>query len=201
MTTSVLPQSNEEYGTKEYWNTRYSKEDEESTFDWFKTYADISDMIRGIIPDKSSRILMLGCGNSTLSEDMWSDGYHDIVNIDYSSIVIEQMRRRHPWLEMDVRDLQFPDGSFDIAIDKGTMDAMMTLKGDVWDPPQQVIDDCTKEVDEVVRVLCPDSGIFVYLTFGQPHFRRRYLMRPGTNLEIKQLGEAFHYYLYVLRRS
>lgn len=33
---------------------------------------------------------------------------------------------------MDVRDLQFPDGAFDVAIDKGTMDAMMTSKGDVW---------------------------------------------------------------------
>ena len=49
------------------------------------------------------------------------------------------------------------------------MDAMMTAKGDVWvgsivfdtpcesllirpqDPPQQVIDDCTKEVDEILR--------------------------------------------------
>jgi hypothetical protein len=35
-------------------------------------------------------------------------------------------------MEADVRSLPFPDGSFDIAIDKGTMDAMMTAKGDVW---------------------------------------------------------------------
>ena len=33
---------------------------------------------------------------------------------------------------MDVRDLKFPSESFDFAIDKGTMDAMMTSKGDVW---------------------------------------------------------------------
>lgn len=43
------------------------------------------------------------------------------------------------------------------------------------------------------------GGIFVYLTFGQPHFRRRYLDRPGTTLEIRKLGEAFHYYLYIIR--
>ena len=43
------------------------------------------------------------------------------------------------------------------------------------------------------------GGIFVYLTFGQPHFRRRYLDRPGTTLEIRKLGEAFHYYLYIVR--
>ena len=34
--------------------------------------------------------------------------------------------------EMDVRDLKFDPASFDVAIDKGTMDAMMTEKGDVW---------------------------------------------------------------------
>jgi len=100
---------------------------------------------------------------------------------------------------MDIRDLRFEDMSFDVTIDKGTMDAMMTTKGDVWNPPQQVIDDCNKEVDETLRVL-RKGGVFIYLTFGQPHFRRRYLQRDGTTLEIKELGEAFHYYLYILRK-
>lgn len=77
---------------------------------------------------------------------------------------------------------------------------------------------CNREVDEVLRCALagmtpygdskPDrvshrvlrkGGIFVYLTFGQPHFRRRYLDRPGTTLEIRKLGEAFHYYLYIVR--
>lgn len=148
---------------------------------------------------------MLGCGNSTLSEDLWDDGYHNIVNVDYSAVLIDRMRKRHSqdrpemeWLEMDVRNLSFQADSFDVAIDKGTMDAMMTAKGDVWDPPQQVVDDCTKEVDETLRVL-KKGGLFIYLTFGQPHFRRRFLTRPGTTLEIKELGDAFHYYLYIMR--
>lgn len=33
------------------------------------------------------------------------------------------------------------------------MDAMMTAKGSVWDPPDQVVEDCTREIDEVVRYL------------------------------------------------
>ncbi|KAG5647515.1 hypothetical protein DXG03_009452 [Asterophora parasitica] len=79
------------------------------------------------------------------------------------------------------------------------MDAMMTSKGDVWDPPEQVVTDCTKEVNETLRVLRKGKGLFIYLTFGQPHFRKRYLTRPGSTLEIKELGEAFHYYLYIVR--
>ncbi|KAF8967722.1 S-adenosyl-L-methionine-dependent methyltransferase [Flammula alnicola] len=204
--SSVLPAKNEQYGTKEYWDQRYSEEGEGESFDWFKSYADLAELLHVFIPNKSSKILMLGCGNSRLSEDMWGDGYRNIVNTDYSKILIDQMKKRHSllrpemeWHEMDVRSLVFEDETFDVAIDKGTMDAMMTVKGDVWDPPQQVIDDCTQEVDETLRVL-RKGGIFIYLTFGQPHFRRRYLQRQGTTLEIKQLGEAFHYYLYILRK-
>ena len=37
---------------------------------------------------------MLGCGNSMLSEDMYNDGYRNIVNIDFSSIVINNMKRK-----------------------------------------------------------------------------------------------------------
>ncbi|OSX64441.1 hypothetical protein POSPLADRAFT_1045484 [Postia placenta MAD-698-R-SB12] len=203
--TDVLPQKNDEYGSKEYWDQRYSKEPSGASFDWFKSYADVADIIRELIPDKASRILMLGCGNSTLSEDMYDDGYKSIVNTDYSGVLIENMQQRHEytrpemqWLEMDIRDLKFEQDTFDVAIDKGTMDAMMTAKGDVWDPPEDVVENCNREVDEVLRVLKP-GGIFIYLTFGQPHFRRRYLTRPGTTLEVRALGEAFHYYLYILR--
>ncbi|KAI0794493.1 S-adenosyl-L-methionine-dependent methyltransferase [Fomes fomentarius] len=203
--TEILPKKNEEYGTREYWDQRYTQESEDSSFDWFKSYSDIADILREIVPDKSSKVLMLGCGNSTLSQDMYDDGYKNIVNTDYSSVLIEKMRHKHEesapemeWLEMDIRDLKFEDGSFDVAIDKGTMDAMMTAKADVWDPPEDVIQNCNREVDEVLRVL-RKGGIFIYLTFGQPHFRRRYLDRPNTTLEIRKLGEAFHYYLYIVR--
>lgn len=37
---------------------------------------------------------------------------------------------------MDVRSLQLPDASVDVAIDKGTLDAM--IHGSLWDPPDDV---------------------------------------------------------------
>lgn len=54
--------------------------------------------------------------------------------------------------------------------------------------------------DPDLRVLRKGTGVFLYLTFGQPHFRKRFLTRPETTLKIKELGEAFHYYLYILRK-
>lgn len=98
------------------------------------------------------------------------------------------------------------------------MDAMMTAKGSVWDPPAQVVEDCTREIDEVIRsdqcllyrmllshfppmsrVLRKPGGAFIYITFGQPHFRRRFLTRDGWDLEVREFGDMFHYYCYIMR--
>jgi hypothetical protein len=39
-------------------------------FDWFKSYADLASYLHDLVPLRSSRILVLGCGNSTLSEEV-----------------------------------------------------------------------------------------------------------------------------------
>lgn len=42
-------------------------------------------------PSKETcRVLNVGCGNSQLSEFMVQDGWFDIVNIDYSEVVINK---------------------------------------------------------------------------------------------------------------
>ena len=76
---------------------------------------------------------MLGCGNSELSEQMYDAGYTKITNIDISSVVIEQMAERSrlsrpemKFLVGDVTDLHmYADSSFDILIDKSTIDALL----------------------------------------------------------------------------
>lgn len=47
--------------------------------------------------------------------------------LKYSTVLIEQMKEKHAenrpemeWHQMDIRDLKFPDGSFDVALDKGS---------------------------------------------------------------------------------
>jgi len=151
---------------------------------------------------------MLGCGNSALSEAMYDAGWRNIVNVDYSPAVISTMAQRHTsrpsmsWEVMDVLDLWYPDASFDLVIDKGTMDAMLTTKGDPWNPPAKDVRACTREVDEALRVLTKRRGSkFIYFTFGQPHFRKRYLVdRPQFTLQTRSIGppEGFEYFLYVL---
>lgn len=69
---------------------------------------------------------------------MYSDGFRLITNIDYSPVVIENMRNRSPearsmkWLVMDATNLEFSDGSFDVVIEKATLDALLVGEKDPW---------------------------------------------------------------------
>ena len=62
---------------------------------------------------------------------MYRAGYRSITNIDYSSVCISAMSARHSdcpgmtWHEMDVRQLSFPDASYDVILEKATLDALM----------------------------------------------------------------------------
>lgn len=82
------------YGSgPEYWNDRYTRQT--FLFEWLRQHkhiADLVDEICGGVRDVS--ILHLGCGNSELPEKLYDAGYHNIVNTDTSSVVLEQMAAR-----------------------------------------------------------------------------------------------------------
>lgn len=73
-------------------NERYRQEGDDSTFDWFRDYSQIKSLLTDLIPDKNLKILMLGCGNSALSEDMYNDGFKNITNVD---VRIKRTLRRY----------------------------------------------------------------------------------------------------------
>ena len=87
------------YGDPKYWDKRYS-DNAGTMFDWLEDFYSLKPLLYDLIPDKSSRILIIGCGNAPLSEDMYDDGYHNIFNIDISSVVINQMRERNSSREL-----------------------------------------------------------------------------------------------------
>lgn len=43
----------------------------------------------------SNTVLIVGCGNSALSENMYDNGLQNLINIDISDVVIKQMTDRH----------------------------------------------------------------------------------------------------------
>ena len=91
---------------------------------------------------------------------MVSLGYKNQVCIDFSSIVIKETASRYAsqqdsinWQVMDVRHMtEFDDNSFEVAIDKGTLDAM--IWGSPWDPPPDVRKNTSEYISEVEVLTC-----------------------------------------------
>ena len=170
-------EENKKYKLKEYWNDRFTTE---PSYDWLVTYSQIKSFLSKYL-SRNSKILVIGCGNSSFSTELYDDGYYNIINIDFSNVVIEKMkelnkhREQMKWIEMNMCELEFQSNSFDLIIDKATMDALLVDEGSVWDPNEEVILSIHKMCSEMSRVLIP-NGIFLQISFSQPHFRTKYLM-------------------------
>lgn len=140
-----------------------------------------------------------------MPQELLELGFTQQVCVDFSEIVIKQMRSHCPnleWRVEDVRDLQSTDSSFDITIDKGTMDAM--IWGSNWDPPPEVRENIEKYMSEIARVLRP-GGRWIYITFRQPHFVRLNLTSQESwdiRVETLQDGEGtFEYFAYIMTKK
>lgn len=81
------------------------------------------------LKDKEQKILVLGCGNSLLSEKMHLKmGINKITSVDFEEAVVKKMQNRGKPIDYQVMDIlnmtDVEDGSYDYAIDKGTLDAL-----------------------------------------------------------------------------
>jgi len=139
-------------GKTTYWDERYTKDPE--PFDWYQRYSGVRDLINQYVK-REDVILMAGCGNSRLTEDMFEDGYTTITNVDVSRVVIDQMLEKYKdkptlqWQQMNVCALDFPDETFDVVIAKATVDAVLCGEGST----ANVAKLCS-EVSRVLKVCC-----------------------------------------------
>lgn len=185
------------------------------------------------------KVLIVGCGSSRLGEEMMKDGWvGGIVNLDYSKVVIEQMKKRHdealyrriqakinrekrngtnkpmvhdsrddpssdystnkktskesncvqpttrgrekvvskadsnpqiPRMKFECVDatqsIPYPDASFDLIVNKGTMDSILCSNG--------AITNTRKMMMECSRVLKP-HGSMIVVSHGKPDDRMLY---------------------------
>ena len=70
---------------------------------------------------------------------MYNDGYHNIINTDYSPVVIENMKKKcqytcsdMTWKVMDILNMTYEPETVDIVLEKGTLDALMVHERDPW---------------------------------------------------------------------
>ncbi|XP_061696175.1 EEF1A lysine methyltransferase 4 [Syngnathoides biaculeatus] len=199
-----LPEDNLQYKDVDYWDERYKVEE---SYDWLGGLSKFWHLLENHIK-KDDSILVLGCGNSSMSSDMYNAGYCSITNIDYSSVCISAMSTRNAhcpgmsWRQMDMRQLAFPDTSFDVVLEKATLDALMVEEKTPWEVSPQTASFIHEVLTEVSRCLKP-GGLFVSVTFAQPFFRKRLYARSEYNWSIKQYsyGDGFEYFVYVMAKG
>ena len=79
--------------------------------EWLCEWTDLQGFLAMLVP-KARPVLVAGCGNSELSAHMYDAGWHSIVNVDFSKVVIAEMLRLHVrsrphmrWQVMDITHL------------------------------------------------------------------------------------------------
>ncbi|XP_016963875.1 eEF1A lysine and N-terminal methyltransferase homolog [Drosophila biarmipes] len=164
---NLLPKTREEFAQTDYWNEFFKKRGEKA-FEWYGEYLELCDQIHKYIKPVD-KILMLGCGNSKLSMDMYDSGFREITNIDISPIAVKKMlelnaktRPDMKFLQMDATAMTFSDDSFSVALDKGTLDALF-----VDDTPETrlVVENYFKEILRTMR----NGGRYVGISLLQEH--------------------------------
>ncbi|XP_074492054.1 eEF1A lysine and N-terminal methyltransferase [Sebastes fasciatus] len=126
---SLLPRTAEEFSSAEYWEKFFKKRGEKA-FEWYGDYNKLCGVLHKYIKVQD-KVLVVGCGNSELSEQMYDVGYKHLTNIDISETVVTHMNQRNaerrPGLtfqQVDATQTPYEDASYQAALDKGTLDAM-----------------------------------------------------------------------------
>ncbi|KAL1793890.1 hypothetical protein ACET3X_007311 [Alternaria dauci] len=202
-------------GHSEFWDERYAKADSDKpTHEWLRAFAELEPFFKKHLFDtkrdqgKNAKILHLGSGDSTVPYDLLERGYTNQLCVDFSTVVVDMMKSRHldkpqvEWRVGDVRDMKdIETKSVDVAFDKSTLDAM--IYGSPWSPPEEVINNCGRYISEVWRVL-KDDGVFMYISYRQPHFTKPILNRKNEwdlDMEILGEGDSFEYFGHILRKN
>nr|XP_020459041.1 methyltransferase-like protein 13 isoform X1 [Monopterus albus] len=164
---SLLPRTAEEFSSAEYWE-RFFKNRGEKAFEWYGDYNKLCGVLHKYIKVQD-KVLVVGCGNSELSEQLYDVGYKHLTNIDISETVVNHMNQqnaeRRPGLsfqQMDATQTPYEDGSYQAALDKGTLDAMASEEEGAL---------ARKMLTEVGRVLNV-GGRYVCVTLAQENVIR-----------------------------
>ncbi|KFO75398.1 Methyltransferase-like 13 [Cuculus canorus] len=188
----LLPRRPGEFGSARYWD-RFFRQRGQRPFEWYGAFAELCPLLHKYVRPRD-KVLVVGCGNSELSEQMYDTGMcEDIVNIDISDAVIRQMQERSGskrpkmnYLLMDMLQMDFPDGHFQVVLDKGTLDAILT---DEEEATLAKVDKMFAEVSRVLQV----GGRYLCVSLAQAHVLKKaveYFSQEGWVVRVHQVASS-----------
>lgn len=150
-----------------YWDALYSESAQAGvkTFSSMWQGVDLA-ALRGVLKvdlRPQDRVLILGAGDSGLPEELFDAGCRNVTAVDFSPLLVAAMAERSHgalWRKEDARQMSFPGGSFDVALDLGLLDSV-AAGGE---------EEVAKALLETHRVLSP-GGTYASVSTEPPLFR------------------------------
>ena len=200
MTTDRLDR--QKFQKQNYWNERFKNESNDDTtqHEWFASYNCFKKpLLNHLSQQKSkniseiSRILVLGCGNSTLSFDLLEDFPNAVItSSDYSEAVIEIMaekyrnEKRLRWVVQDMTKLgegrgeqidQDDQNKYDLVIEKGVLDALVAgSKSPFMENMDKNCKNMVKDSCYGISKILKNNGIFISISFACSLIRKPLLI-------------------------
>lgn len=82
-----------------FWETRYQASKE--AFEWYLGWENLKEVLLPLlVPEgepesREAEILVLGCGTSLVSQELYAEGFNNVTNVDRCEFVVQAMRERH----------------------------------------------------------------------------------------------------------
>ena len=203
----------EDLSKHSYWDQRFLVED---TFEWFGDCSRLYPVLdRYMKCSTSSIVLHLGCGSSSLAEEMLTRHYcHWVFNVDYSFAILDKRRSMTEkrqcaldWLALDIRAMPLRAQYIDTIIEKGTLDVFFVgHEHHLWKPSNELKEKIDQILMDISACLRSDGGQFISISFQQPHFRRPFLTKSKYQWSIQvhsvsDANEAIEYFVYVMTKG
>ena len=166
----------DDYSSKSYWDKRYVSEDL-AGHEWYFEYDTLRPLLATLLPKTMGdewAVLEIGCGDVPLLPKLVEDPHFDgarAIGIDFAPSAVRKVRLRErerrrkqrgtvAYEQADARSLSFNAMSFDLCLDKGTIDAMMCSDEEGRSNVRSIC-------EEASRVLRP-GGAFVIVSHMNP---------------------------------
>ena len=119
--------------TQAHWEKIYS-EKAPNAVSWYRPHLETSLSLIEQVSSKSSAIIDVGGGESTLVDDLLSHGYENVTVLDISQIAVETNRKRLGtsservrWLVADITKAELPRSTYDVWHDRAVFHFLTAL--------------------------------------------------------------------------